>query len=131
LNSRCALARLSLSAWLGLQFAAESLKQFRRLLLFYAREMNTPTRLVSHFLMKHTRVVVPWKEGLHLRPAAKLVQMARASKSVIFLKVGKKVANARSIFAILLLCASTGMVIDLQVSGDDEETVFTSIYGRV
>jgi len=76
--------------------------------------------------MKRTQLVVPWKQGLHLRPASRLTRVAKASKSGIFLKVKGKVADARSILA-LLLCASAGMVIDLQVSGDDEDVVMTSV----
>jgi multiphosphoryl transfer protein len=77
--------------------------------------------------MKHAQVRIPWKEGLHLRPAAWLVHLAKASKSVICLKVGAKVADARSILAILLLCAVAGMVVDVEITGEDEDGVLTSI----
>jgi phosphotransferase system HPr (HPr) family protein len=77
--------------------------------------------------MKKTQVRVPWKEGLHLRPASRLVRLAKASKSVVWLKVGEKVADARSILAILLLCAVTGVVVDLEVHGEDEDAVLASI----
>lgn len=77
--------------------------------------------------MKKTQVTVPWKEGLHLRAASKLVYLAKASKSAICLKVGEKVADARSILAILLLCAVAGMVINLEISGEDEDAVLTSV----
>ena len=62
-----------------------------------------------------------------MRPAARLVQLARASKSVVCLKVGAKVADARSILAIVLLSAATGMVIDLEINGEDEDAVLSSI----
>lgn len=77
--------------------------------------------------MKQTQFRIPWKEGLHMRPAAQLVRLARASKSLVWLKVGAKVADARSILAVLLLCAVAGMVIDLEVNGEDEGSVLTSI----
>jgi phosphotransferase system HPr (HPr) family protein len=77
--------------------------------------------------MKQAQVRIPWKEGLHLRPAARLVRLAQASKSVVCLKVGAKVADARSILAILLLCAVAGMVVDLEINGEDEAAVLTSI----
>jgi phosphocarrier protein HPr len=77
--------------------------------------------------MKKTQVIIPWKEGLHLRPASRLVRLAKASKSAIWLKVGDQVADARSILAILLLCAATGTVIDLEINGEDEDAVLTSI----
>ena len=79
--------------------------------------------------MKKIQVIVPWKEGLHLRPASRLVRLAKASKSVICLKVGEKVADARTLFALLLLCAVAGMVIHLEVDGEDEDVVLTSVAG--
>ena len=77
--------------------------------------------------MKHAQLVIPWKEGLHLRPAARLGQLAKVSQSAIWLKVGAKVADARSILALLLLCAAAGTVVDLEISGEDEEKTLTSI----
>ncbi len=50
-----------------------------------------------------------------------------ASKSAVFLKVGARVADARSILSVLLLCAAAGMVINLEINGEDEDTVLTSI----
>lgn len=77
--------------------------------------------------MKQTQVRIPWKKGLHLRPAARLVRLVQASKSVVCLKVGEKVADARSILAILLLCAVAGMVVDLEIHGEDEDAVLASM----
>jgi phosphotransferase system HPr (HPr) family protein len=77
--------------------------------------------------MKKAQVRIPWKEGLHLRPASRLVRLAKASKSVICLRVGEKVADARSILAILLLCAAAEMVVDVEITGEDEDAVLTSI----
>jgi phosphotransferase system HPr (HPr) family protein len=77
--------------------------------------------------MKLLQVTIPWKEGLHLLPATQLVRLAKASKSVIWLKVGDKVADARSVLAILLLCASAGMVVNLRIDGEDEEAVVASV----
>jgi len=77
--------------------------------------------------MKQAQVRVPWKEGLHLRPASRLVHLARASKSVICLRVGAKVADARSVLSILLLSAVAGMLVDVEITGEDEDAVLTSI----
>ena len=62
-----------------------------------------------------------------MRPASRLARLALASKSIIFLKVGEKVANARSILAILLLCAVAGMAIDLEINGEDEDALLSSV----
>lgn len=62
-----------------------------------------------------------------MRPASQLVRLAKASKSAICLRVGEKVADARSILAILLLCAVAGTVVDVEIAGEDEEAVMSSI----
>lgn len=77
--------------------------------------------------MKEKSVTVPWKEGLHARPAARLVQRARAFKANIELKYRGNVANARSIISILLLCATLGSTINIEVSGEDEEQAMEAI----
>lgn len=70
--------------------------------------------------MKHSKVVVPWREGLHLRHAAKLVQLAKFFRSNIFLRCGTKSADLRSIISIISLCATMGTALDVEASGEDE-----------
>jgi phosphotransferase system HPr (HPr) family protein len=83
--------------------------------------------------MKRSTVVVPWREGLHLRPAAKLVRLSKQFRSAIFLKCRGKVADLRSILSIISLCATMGTILDIETIGDDEhdaaravEQVFSS-----
>jgi phosphotransferase system HPr (HPr) family protein len=71
--------------------------------------------------MKRSRIIVPWPEGLHLRPAAKLVRVAQGFRSTISLKRGDKIADLRSILSILALCATLGTALDLEAAGDDEQ----------
>ncbi len=70
--------------------------------------------------MRTITVVVPWEEGLHLRPAARLVKLAKSVHSTVSLKAGGKVADARSILSILLLAASLGAVVQIDICGVDE-----------
>ncbi|MEM9424899.1 MAG: HPr family phosphocarrier protein [Spirochaetota bacterium] len=70
--------------------------------------------------MKNTTVSVPWTEGLHMQPAAKLVRTARKFGSEITVKHGGKAADARSILSILMLCAVLGSPVEVQASGADE-----------
>lgn len=77
--------------------------------------------------MKSSKVSIPWKQGLHLRSAADIVENANSFESSIELKVNKKTANARSIFSILLLTATMGTVIEVKASGTDEEQAVASI----
>ena len=70
--------------------------------------------------MKTSKVVVPWREGLHLRYAARLVQASKSFRSKISLKCDRKMADLRSIISILSLCATMGTTIDIEAVGDDE-----------
>jgi phosphotransferase system HPr (HPr) family protein len=71
--------------------------------------------------MKTLRIIVPWPQGLHLRPAARLVRVARRFRSTILLKCGDNIADVRSILSILALCATLGTALDLEAVGDDEQ----------
>jgi len=77
--------------------------------------------------MKLLRVKIPWREGLHLRPAAQLVRMAQSCRSSISVKAGRRIADARSILAIMLLCASLDTTLDFEISGADEDAVMASV----
>lgn len=77
--------------------------------------------------MRHSQVTIPWKEGLHARPAAKLAKSALSFRSSVLLKVNERLADARSILAIMLLAASFGTVVDIEVSGVDEEAALQAI----
>ena len=46
---------------------------------------------------------------------------------MICLRVGAKVADARSVLSILLLSAVAGMLVDVEITGEDEDAVLTSI----
>ena len=77
--------------------------------------------------MKRSTVVVPWRDGLHLRPAAKLVRTAKNFHSTIFLKAGGKIADLRSIVSIISLCATMGATLDLEAMGDDEHDAVRAV----
>jgi phosphocarrier protein HPr len=88
-------------------------------------EQNGANRVVCG--MKSSRVLVPWKAGLHLLPATRLVRLAQSFHSTIVLKCGDKLADARSIVSILLLTASMGAALDIEASGDDEANAARAI----
>lgn len=70
--------------------------------------------------MKKIKVTVPWDQGLHARPATKLVQLSRKYRSSIQLKTHEKVADAKSILSVLLLCATFGTLLEIEAVGEDE-----------
>jgi len=71
--------------------------------------------------MKRYRVVVPWRHGLHLRPAAALVRAARGFHAQVRLRCGDRIADLRSVLSLLALCATLGAAIDIEASGEDEQ----------
>lgn len=77
--------------------------------------------------MKHFKVTVPWREGLHLRHAVKLVRVAQGFQSTIRLKCDGKIADLRSIISVLALCAAMGMTLDVEVAGEDEQDAVLSV----
>lgn len=79
--------------------------------------------------MKYSCVTVPWEDGLHARPAAKVVHLARSFKASINFTCGGKIANARSIISLLLLCASLGATVNIEIVGEDEERAMEAIEG--
>jgi phosphocarrier protein len=77
--------------------------------------------------MKRSKVVVPWEAGLHARPATAVVRLVQSLRSTVILKCNGKIADARSILSILLLCASMGAAVELEVRGEDEEHAIAAV----
>lgn len=77
--------------------------------------------------MKKTTVMIPWKEGLHLRPATKLVKLAQSFHSQMTLKLGSVAADATSILSVLVLCASLNSVVEVEAEGLDELDAIAAI----
>jgi phosphotransferase system HPr (HPr) family protein len=67
------------------------------------------------------------KLGLHARAAAKLVAISNNFKSEIILVKDNKSADARSIMKLLMLSASKGSVIEVKITGKDQEEALDSI----
>lgn len=67
------------------------------------------------------------KLGLHARAASKLVNCANQFESEVFIdKQGNKV-NAKSIMGVMMLAASKGTEIRLEVDGRDEDRCIEAI----
>ena len=72
-------------------------------------------------------MTIPWKEGLHLRTATQVVRHARSFHSTIVLRVNERMTDARSMLGALLLCATLGSVMVLEVSGEDEDAALATL----
>jgi phosphocarrier protein HPr len=77
--------------------------------------------------MKATRITVKWEKGLHMRAAARLVQLARQFNSRILVRLGAQVADARSIMSIMILAASLGAPLDIEAHGSDEHEAIQAL----
>ncbi|CAH9019605.1 HPr family phosphocarrier protein [Candidatus Nitrosacidococcus sp. I8] len=77
--------------------------------------------------MVEDNITIINKRGLHARAAAKLVTLASKSKSKITIKYNEKEANGKSIMGIMMLAASQGSCLQINVSGADEEKALIQI----
>ena len=60
-------------------------------------------------------------EGMHARPAGRLVEEAQKYRSTITLDDNGTTADAKRIFAVMALGAKQGDVIDVTVDGPDQD----------
>jgi phosphocarrier protein HPr len=67
------------------------------------------------------------KLGLHARAAAKLVSTANRFISRVELIKDNKRVNGKSILGVMMLAASQGTLLTIEVSGDDEEDAFLAL----
>ena len=67
------------------------------------------------------------KLGLHARAAAKVVSTANEFESTIIITKDGKNADARSIMKLLMLSASKGSNISVEVDGTDQRDAMQSI----
>ena len=67
------------------------------------------------------------KLGLHARAAAKVVSLANEFESTIIITKDGKNADARSIMKLLMLSASEGSKINIEVDGTDQKDAMKSI----
>lgn len=77
--------------------------------------------------MKRSKVTVGWREGLHMRAAARLVRTAQRFESTVLVRFSDQVANARNILSVIALCAAMGAVLEIEATGDDEQDAIAAV----
>lgn len=77
--------------------------------------------------MIKSQITIINKLGLHARAAAKLVNTATAFSSQIQLGNGQRMVDAKSIMSVMMLAASKGTTLDIEVDGRDEDLAFNAI----
>ncbi len=70
---------------------------------------------------------VPFKEGLHARPAADLVKICQKAASDIAMSKGDMSVNPKSIIGIISLGAACGEEIGFDINGADEAEIAASL----
>jgi phosphotransferase system HPr (HPr) family protein len=67
--------------------------------------------------------------GLHARPAAQFVKLAKTFESTIVVRKGDIEANAKSILRVLTLEAQQGDTIEIEATGPDEDDAVKALHG--
>ncbi len=71
--------------------------------------------------MIHRDITIINKLGLHARAASKLVNLCSQYTSEVFLERNGNRVNAKSIMGVMMLAASQGSQLRLEVEGEDEQ----------
>ena len=77
-------------------------------------------------MIKRT-VTINLSTGLEARPVAQLVQVASQFTSEIYVEIGRKKVNAKSIMGMMTLGLDTGEEITLSANGQDEQDAMDSM----
>ena len=72
-------------------------------------------------------ITINLSTGLEARPVAQLVQVASQFNSEIYVEIGKKRVNAKSIMGMMTLGLSTGESVVVSAEGTDEEAAIENI----
>lgn len=67
------------------------------------------------------------KLGLHARAASKLVSLANRFDAEVWIGVGGREVNAKSILGVLMLAAAKGTTVSLRCEGAQGEAAYTAL----
>jgi len=77
--------------------------------------------------MKQFTIKVKNREGLHARPASRLVELCHRFKSDVHISFDGLVANAKNITEVLSLGVEDGDRIEIKIDGRDEERLYRQL----
>ena len=77
-------------------------------------------------MIKRT-IQVSNKLGLHARASAKLTQLASRYQSSVWIARNGRRVNAKSIMGVMMLAASKGTAVQIEVDGTDEGAALEAI----
>ena len=77
--------------------------------------------------MLRKKVTIINKLGLHARASAKLVHLASRHASEIWLIKENQRVNGKSIMGVMMLSASKGVELELEIEGEDEAIALEAV----
>ena len=81
--------------------------------------------------MQKATITVRHEAGLHARPAAQFVKLAKQYKSDIFVSSKGKKVSAKSMVLILTLGVNQGSEIEISAVGEDEQEAVSVLVGLI
>lgn len=81
--------------------------------------------------MIKNQVTIINKLGLHARAAAKLVNTVAGFSSKVMIGNPANMIDAKSIMSVMMLAASQHSMLNIEVTGKDEEQAMEAIYALV
>jgi phosphocarrier protein HPr len=78
-------------------------------------------------VMQERQLTIMNRFGLHARAAAKLVTLVSRYASRVVLVANGRHADARHLIAVLMLSASMGTAVSIQISGPDETEAMRAV----
>ena len=77
--------------------------------------------------MIKANITISNKLGLHARASAKLTKLAGSFQSEVFMTRNDRRVNAKSIMGVMMLAAGIGSVVELEVTGADEQMAMDAL----
>ena len=81
--------------------------------------------------MIKTSISISNKLGLHARASAKLTKLAGSFQSDVFLTRNDRRVNAKSIMGVMMLAAGIGSVVEIEVTGADEQQAMNALVALI
>jgi phosphocarrier protein HPr len=72
-------------------------------------------------------ITISNKLGLHARASAKLTKLAGSFQSDIFMARNDRRVNAKSIMGVMMLAAGIGSIVELEITGSDEQAAMDAL----
>jgi phosphocarrier protein HPr len=76
---------------------------------------------------KDGQITIVNKLGLHARAASKFVGLANKYDAEVFIGVGEREVNAKSILGVLMLAASKGTQVSLRCEGAEADEAYDAL----